>query len=116
GISWQRITVCGTANHAGTTPTRMRHDDGYVAAAVIAFLRDEVVQSAPDITLATVGSLRLEPDVINVIPRRAIFTVDLRDPDELRLQAAEKRLSDFLTQIAAREGVKIETERLARFE
>ena len=116
GISWQKITVHGTANHAGTTPTRLRHDAGYVAAAVVAFLREEVVGAAPDTTLATTGSLRLEPDVINVIPRKATFTVDLRDPDEQRLQAAENCLANFLMEIAEREGVKIETERLVRFE
>ncbi len=116
GISWQRVTVQGTANHAGTTPTRLRHDAGYVASAIVAFLREKVVGAAPDTTLATTGSLRFEPDVINVIPRKAIFTVDLRDPDEGRLQAAEKRLADFLVEIAEREGVKIETERLVRFE
>jgi N-carbamoyl-L-amino-acid hydrolase len=115
GISWQKVTVHGTANHAGTTPTRLRHDAGYVAAATIAFLREQVVADAPETTLATTGSLRLEPDVINVIPRQATFTVDLRDPDEGRLQAAEQRLASFLAQIAEREGVKIETERLARF-
>jgi N-carbamoyl-L-amino-acid hydrolase len=116
GISWQKITVHGTANHAGTTPTRLRHDAGYAAAAIVAFLREQVAGAAPGTTLATTGSLRLEPDVINVIPRKATFTVDLRDPDEQRLQAAEKRLAGFLVEIARREGVKIETERLARFQ
>lgn len=116
GISWQKITIQGTANHAGTTPTRLRHDAGYAACAVAAFLREEVVGAAADTTLATVGSLRLEPDLINVIARQATLTVDMRDPDERRLQAAEKRLAGFLAQIAEREGVKIETERLARFE
>lgn len=116
GISWQKVTIHGTANHAGTTPTRLRHDAGYVASAIVAFLREKVVGAAPDTTLATTGSLRFEPDVINVIPRKATFTVDLRDPDEGRLQAAERRLADFLVEIAAREGVKIDTERLVRFE
>jgi len=116
GISWQRVTVKGVANHAGTTPTRLRHDAGYVAGATMAFLREQVVAAAPDTTLATVASLHLEPDLINVIARTATFTVDLRDPDESRLQAAEKRLADFLATIAAREGVTISTERLARFE
>ncbi|MES2938294.1 MAG: Zn-dependent hydrolase [Pseudomonadota bacterium] len=116
GISWQKIMVSGTANHAGTTPTRLRHDAGYVAAATIAFLREQVAAAAPGTTLATTGSLRFEPDVINVIPRKAVFTVDLRDPDEQRLQAAEQRLADFLAQIAEREGVTVETERLVRFE
>jgi N-carbamoyl-L-amino-acid hydrolase len=116
GISWQKLTVHGTANHAGTTPTRLRHDAGYVAAAVVAFLREQVVAAAPETTLATTGSLRLEPDLINVIPRQATFTVDLRDPDEQRLRAAERQLADFLVDIAEREGVRIETERLVRFE
>lgn len=116
GISWQKVTVSGTANHAGTTPTRLRNDAGYVASAIVAFLREKVVAAAPDTTLATTGSLRFEPDVINVIPRKATFTVDLRDPDESRLQAAEQLFANFLVEIAEREGVKIETERLVRFE
>jgi N-carbamoyl-L-amino-acid hydrolase len=115
GISWQRVTVHGVANHAGTTPTRLRHDAGHAAAACIAFLREQVVAAAPDSTLATCGSLRLEPDLINVIARRATFTVDLRDPDEQRLQAAEQRLARFLAELAEREGLRIETEVLARF-
>lgn len=116
GISWQRVTVTGVANHAGTTPTRLRHDAGYAAAACIAHLREQVVGAAPGTTLATTGSLRFEPDVINVIPRKATFTVDLRDPDENRLQAAEQRFADFLVALAAREGVVIETDRLVRFQ
>ena len=116
GISWQKVTITGVANHAGTTPTRLRHDAGYAAAACVAFLREQVVGAAPETTLATVGSLRLEPDLINVIPRRATFTVDLRDPDEQRLQTAERRLADFLATLAEREGVTVETEQLVRFE
>ena len=116
GISWQKVTITGVANHAGTTPTRLRHDAGYAAAACVAFLREQVVGAAPETTLATVGSLRLEPDLINVIPRRATFTVDLRDPDDQRLQTAERRLADFLATLAEREGVTVETEQLVRFE
>jgi N-carbamoyl-L-amino-acid hydrolase len=116
GISWQKVAIHGVANHAGTTPTRLRHDAGYAAAACMAFLREQVVAAAPDTTLATVGSLRLEPDLINVIPRKATFTVDLRDPDERRLQAAEQRFAQFLEELAQREGVTVETESLVRFE
>ncbi|HEF4734984.1 Zn-dependent hydrolase [Burkholderia multivorans] len=114
GISWQQITVQGNANHAGTTPMHLRHDAGWVAAAIATFLRELAVSSGT--TLATIGMLRIEPNVINVIPRKAVLTVDLRDPDEQRLQQAEQRLADHLEQLAAREGVQISTERLARFE
>ncbi|MGE8063325.1 Zn-dependent hydrolase [Pseudomonas sp. NPDC089547] len=114
GISWQQVVVQGHANHAGTTPTRLRHDAGFVASAVVAELRAMAVDSGT--TLATVGCMQFEPNVINVIPRKATFTVDLRDPDEACLAHAEKRLGQYLVQLAEREGVSITTERLVRFE
>ncbi|WP_214474786.1 Zn-dependent hydrolase [Mesorhizobium sp. dw_380] len=114
GISWQRITLDGVANHAGTTPMSMRCDAGYAAARVITFLHDRAAASnAP--TVATVGTMRFEPNAINVIPSRAVFTVDLRDPDEQRLQAEETAPAAFLQQLAA-EGITVTVERLARFE
>jgi len=114
GISWQRIILDGVANHAGTTPMSMRRDAGYAAARVVTFLHDRAAASnAP--TVATVGTMRLEPNAINVIPSRAVFTVDLRDPDEQRLQAEEAALAAFLEQLAV-EGIAVTVERLARFE
>ncbi|MBZ6079146.1 Zn-dependent hydrolase [Microvirga puerhi] len=115
GISWQRITVDGDANHAGTTPMSMRRDAGHAAARVITFLRDRAQASnAP--TVATVGCMSFEPNAINVIPSRATFTVDLRDPDEGRLRAEEVALAAYLKDLAAAEEVTISVERLARFE
>ena len=114
GISWQRVTIEGEANHAGTTPMGMRHDAGQAAARVVTFLRDRVTRgNAP--TVATVGSMVFEPNLINVVPSRASFTVDLRDPDEERLQAEEVALARYLGELAEAEGVVIRTERLARF-
>ena len=114
GISWQRVTIEGEANHAGTTPMGMRHDAGQAAARVVTFLRDRVTRgNAP--TVATVGSMAFEPNLINVVPSRASFTVDLRDPDEERLQAEEAALARYLDELALAEGVVIRTERLARF-
>ncbi|RMQ50302.1 Amidase, hydantoinase/carbamoylase family [Pseudomonas cichorii] len=115
GISWQQVVVQGNANHAGTTPTRLRHDAGYVASAVVTELRRIASESGGN-TLATVGCMSFEPNVINVIPRKASFTVDLRDPNEQRLVQAEKRLARFLERIAESEGVKISTEQLVRFQ
>ncbi|MFF7860322.1 Zn-dependent hydrolase [Pseudomonas sp. LLC-1] len=114
GISWQQVTVKGNANHAGTTPTHLRHDAGYVACAITTELRHLAKSSGT--TLATVGCMTFEPDVINVIPRRASFTVDLRDPDESKLLKAEQQLAARLAEIAEEEGVSIETEQLVRFQ
>lgn len=113
GISWQRVTIDGVANHAGTTPMAMRRDAGQAAARVINFLRDRAENSATP-TVATVGTIEFLPNAINVIPSRAIFTVDLRDPDEQRLQEEEAALATYLDELAAKEEVTISVERLAR--
>ena len=74
GISWQRVTIEGTANHAGTTPMAMRRDAGQAAARIVTLLRDEVAAADPA-TVATVGCMAFAPNAINVIPARASLTV-----------------------------------------
>ncbi|MGE4249612.1 MAG: Zn-dependent hydrolase, partial [Parvibaculaceae bacterium] len=114
GISWQRVTIEGVANHAGTTPMALRRDAGLAAARVIAFLHERASASTSG-TVATVGTIAFAPDAINVIPARASFTVDLRDPDEARLQEEEQALAVYLDKVAAEQGVTVSAERLARF-
>lgn len=114
GISWWRVTVEGTANHAGTTPMKMRHDAGYAAALVSVFLRERSLSSGT--TLATVGTIAFEPCAVNVIPSKAVFTVDLRDPDGAKLTEAEEGLAAFLEKTALEEGVRILSEHLVRCE
>lgn len=114
GISWQEITVEGIANHAGTTPMAMRRDAGYVAAKIQTFLHEYVKNNHS--TVVTVGTIAFEPNAINVIPARATFTIDLRDPDEQTLQDVEKALEKYLQTVAVEENVKIKTEQLARFQ
>lgn len=115
GISWQKVTIDGDANHAGTTPISMRRDAGYAAARVITFLRDRAKASSTP-TVATVGCIEFEPNAINVIPSRATFTVDLRDPDEDHLKQEESALTAFLETLSQEEQVAIGVERMARFE
>ncbi|MCC8127547.1 MAG: Zn-dependent hydrolase [Clostridiales bacterium] len=114
GISWQRITIEGAANHAGTTPTAMRIDAGLAAAKVITFLRDRCDHSDGR-TVATVGCMEFEPNAVNVIPSRAVFTVDVRNPDEEKLKEEEEALAVYLKQLEETDRVKISAERMVRF-
>jgi N-carbamoyl-L-amino-acid hydrolase len=115
GISWQELTIVGQANHAGTTPMALRHDAGYAAAAVATFARRLAGELGPP-QVATVGSLRLHPDLVNVVAARARLTVDLRNTDETLLRDSEQRLATFLKQLTEEEGVRISSRSLARFE
>jgi len=66
--------------------------------------------------VATVGSLALRPNLINVVPNRAVFTVDLRNTDEARLEEAEAAVAAHIAEVAAAERVEVEARVLARFE
>jgi N-carbamoyl-L-amino-acid hydrolase len=115
GISWQELTIGGQANHAGTTPMALRRDAGFAAAAVATFVRD-LAHELGGHQVATVGSLRLEPDLVNVIASRAVLTVDLRNTDDTRLREAERRVTAHLDALTEAEGVTITGRPLARFE
>ena len=115
GISWQEVSIEGQANHAGTTPMRLRHDAGYGAAAIGNFLRT-LARDLGGNQVATMGSITLHPNLINVIAAQAKVTVDLRNTEEAALHEAEQRLEAFLAQLGHDEGVTIQTRRLARFE
>ena len=114
GISWSEYRLSGTSNHAGTTPMHLRHDAGYVAAAISVEARRIANQMGGD-QVATVGVSELAPGLINVIAKGALVTVDLRNTNEQMLQAAERSIADFITKICETEGVSFETRMLARF-
>jgi len=113
GISWQKITIEGKANHAGTTPTRLRHDAGLAASLINVFVRDIAIKTGT--TLATIGALELEPNVINVIPNKVTFSLDIRDPNEQKLLDAEEKVKEYLRKLEIQEKVKISSQSLARF-
>jgi|TARA_B110000881_G_scaffold143035_1_gene126362 N-carbamoyl-L-amino-acid hydrolase len=115
GISWNEYRISGTANHAGTTPMRLRHDAGYVAAAISVEARRLANEMGAN-QIGTVGVTKLNPGLINVIAKEALLTIDLRNTDEQKLQEAEQAMRSFIEQICKAEGVTFSSRTLARFE
>ncbi len=76
GIKRVIVTINGREDHVGTMPMNMRKDALEVASKVIADIGD-TARKFPQ-TVATVGSFKVEPNVINIIPSKVEFTVDLR--------------------------------------
>jgi beta-ureidopropionase / N-carbamoyl-L-amino-acid hydrolase len=113
-ISWQRLTVHGQAAHAGTTPIEHRRDAGLVAAQVIVELRRMCNSATHGRLRATVGNLTFEPAQTNVIPNTATMTIDLRNPDDDAMTAAEKDLERFVGDLADEVEVAVEWERMAK--
>lgn len=115
GISWTELTLTGQSNHAGTTPMRLRHDAGLVAAQITTFAR-QIAKEMGGHQVATVGLLTQFPNLVNVVANRVVMTVDLRNTDEALLQQAERRVFAFAEEAARAEGVGLARRTLARFE
>jgi N-carbamoyl-L-amino-acid hydrolase len=113
-ISWQRLTVRGEAAHAGTTPLSSRHDAGLVAASVVVELRGMCDSGDFGQLRATVGTFDMGQGQTNVIPHAATITIDLRNPDDDLMTAAEQHLAAFVDRVAATHGVDVVWERMAK--
>lgn len=115
GISWTEYTIHGVSNHAGTTPMSMRTDAGFAAAQLACRVR-EIAQEIGGNQVATTGVISLEPNLVNVVARKATVTVDLRNVDDSVLCQAETMVTAAVQDICKNEGVKISTRLLARFQ
>jgi len=85
GLARGEVVIEGAAGHAGTTPMEGRSDALVDAAQLVLRARDAAL-SIPG-TVATVGELAVLPGAANVIPERAVVSVDARAPDRERLDA-----------------------------
>jgi N-carbamoyl-L-amino-acid hydrolase len=84
GIRRWDVTVTGVQNHAGTTPMDQRRD-ALLALARFVDMVHRVVRSIPGRHVGTVGRIEAFPGAPNVIPGRAIATLELRDLDSAKV-------------------------------
>ena len=115
GISWQEVTISGQSNHAGTTPMSLRHDPAYIAAEIAVYLR-QIAREYGGNQVCTVGKIDLQPNLINVVPKSATLTLDVRNTDEKLLTEVEAKIAQKIAELAVAEGVTISSRVLARFE
>jgi beta-ureidopropionase / N-carbamoyl-L-amino-acid hydrolase len=114
GIQWCEVAFSGQQSHAGATPMDMRRDPLAAAARFISGVRELARRSAG--TAATIGRLRLVPDIINVIPGRVELGLDLRSPEGERLDQLLSGARSLANRVAAEESVEVEFEPFWRSE
>lgn len=76
GIHRCKVTIFGRADHAGTMPMHMRRDAMTLAAKVIAPIHERALSYPNAVT--TVGFMTLEPNIMNIVPEKVTFGVDIR--------------------------------------
>ena len=77
GLSWLEITLTGKESHTGSTPMPMRVNAG-LGMARITQLVDEIAHNYEPNAVGAIGQCDIYPNSRNIIPGKALFTVDFR--------------------------------------
>lgn len=109
GIKRWNVIVDGTANHAGTTPMDQRADALYAAAGFITLVRQET-DAMPGSQVGTVGRIEAFPGAPNVVPGRAILSLEIRDLSMEKLDRLFARIETASQALAKENDVMISFE------
>lgn len=105
GVNRYEITVTGEANHAGSTAMADRRDALVAAAGFINKVPEVTTEYGNDFTVATVGTIKVTPHSVNVIPGTCTFSLEIRDQDQKIMTLIEQKLQDILGDICKKYGV-----------
>ncbi|PLX81964.1 MAG: Zn-dependent hydrolase [Desulfuromonas sp.] len=105
-----RVTIAGRADHSGTTPMGMRRDALAGAAEIVLGVERIAAGKAEGRTVGTVGALRVEPGVMNVVPARVELGIDLRDIDGPRKRRTAEQVQAMMREVADRRGLEVDWE------
>ena len=103
GQTRARVSLCGKAGHAGTTPMTMRRD-ALAGAAEFVLAVEALARRTPSL-VATVGRVSAHPGVVNVIAGAADLSLDVRHPVDARRLSAFSALRKAGREIAKRRGL-----------
>ncbi|MGR3593766.1 MAG: Zn-dependent hydrolase [Limimaricola soesokkakensis] len=115
GLWWLEIRLTGKESHTGSTPMHMRVNAGLGMARITEAVHRIAMEHQPD-AVGAVGQANVWPNSRNVIPGRAVFTVDIRSPDAEKLAAMRRAVETEATRIADELGLGLEIEPTGHFE
>ncbi|CAG9174718.1 allantoate amidohydrolase [Cupriavidus pampae] len=104
GASRFLVELEGLAGHAGTVPMEMRRDAA-MAAAEIGLYIERRCGGKPGL-VGTVGQFNVPNGATNVVPGRAVFSIDIRAGDDAEREAAVNDVLAEIERICARRNVR----------
>nr|WP_206071274.1 Zn-dependent hydrolase [Nonlabens sp. Ci31] len=114
GILDCQITIEGFANHAGTTPMKLRKD-ALLAASKLIIAVNEVINSVPGSQVGTVGKINALPGAYNVVPGEVTLGLEIRDLSWEKIEMLLNEIEKRATSIATESKTKISFVREASF-
>ncbi|WP_283646523.1 Zn-dependent hydrolase [Marinovum algicola] len=115
GLSWTQVTVTGKESHTGSTPMPMRKNAGLGMARILDNV-DEIAWSHKPDAVGAAGHIEVFPNSRNVIPGKAVFTVDFRSPELAVIEDMEARLRKEARAICDEMGLEVAFEKVGGFD
>jgi N-carbamoyl-L-amino-acid hydrolase len=115
GLWWLEVRLTGKEAHTGSTPMHMRVNAGLGMARIIELAHRVAMDHQPN-AVGAVGQADVWPNSRNVIPGRAVFTIDIRSPEQAKLDSMRARIEAEAPRIAADLGLGIEIVPVGHFD
>ena len=91
GLWWLEFTLTGKEAHTGSTPMALRVNAGLAMARIFEMVQAVAMAEQPD-CVGGVGQVTFAPNSRNVLPGTVVFTVDIRSPDQAKLDRMRARI------------------------
>jgi N-carbamoyl-L-amino-acid hydrolase len=115
GLWWLEITLTGKDAHTGSTPMHMRVNAGLGMARITERVHQIAMAHQPN-AVGAVGQVKVFPNSRNVIPGKVIFTVDIRSPEQGKLDAMKGEVMRAAHAVAKELGLGCEIEEVGHFD
>src|SRR5690606_28265916 len=115
GLWWLEFTLTGREAHTGSTPMNMRVNAGLAMARIFEMVQAVAMENQPG-AVGGVGQVKFTPNSRNVLPGKVIFTVDIRTPDQAKLDRMRAAIERQAAEIAAELGVGCAVEPVGHFD
>lgn len=102
-----RLSVVGEARHAGGTPYPRRRD-ALVGASEAVVAVERLARASG--CIATVGQIEVVPGAVNVVPGRAVLSLDLRAADDLGRDRMWAELHAEIERLCSARGLGLEVQ------
>jgi N-carbamoyl-L-amino-acid hydrolase len=115
GLWWLEITLTGKDAHTGSTPMRMRVNAGLGMARITERVHQIAMSHQPN-AVGAVGQVKVFPNSRNVIPGKVVFTVDIRSPEQAKLDTMKGEVMRAANAVAAELGLGCAIEEVGHFD
>ena len=115
GLKWLEVTLIGKESHTGSTPMPMRVNAGLGMARMTEKVNEIALSHAP-YAVGSIGQCNVYPNSRNIIPGKAVFTVDFRHPEKDVISDMEAEFRTAAKVIADEIGLTYSIEQVGGFD